>query len=66
MIGWTVFKILFGKFAEGFLVGVVLRVLLSLLLRFEMTVGGLLRTATVIGLISLGLWVYVAMKLFGG
>ena len=66
MVWWEVFKILFAKFAEGFLIGVVLRCLVSLFFRVDMTVGGLIRTAAVIGLIDLGLWIYVGYKLFGG
>jgi len=66
LIAWEVFKILFSKFAEGFLIGAVLRCLISLLFRADMTVGGLIRTAAIIGLIDVSLWVYVGYKLFGG
>ena len=65
MIWWTAVKILFGKFAEGFLVGIILRTLISMIFKMEMTVGGLLRSATIVGLIVMGLWIYVALKLFG-
>ena len=65
MVWWTVFQILFGKFAEGFLMGVILRTLVSLIFKIDMTAKGIIRTGIVVGLIYTICWVYVGYKLFG-
>jgi hypothetical protein len=48
---WDIIWFLIKTYAFGFFVGLVLRVVIAFMLRSEMSVGGWMRSAAVIGLL---------------